>query len=263
MEKYNKLWRTFYALAIIAIAAQQLICRDFRPVIVPTEFPAGLPARLTLTWIVSLAMIAAGIGIIFEIKSREAALLLGALLLLFVLLLQVPYELNLYPANLGVWTDPLKELTLSGGAFIVAGSLPSRGAAPGFISFLEKLIPFGKYFMAVTMIAFGIDHFLYTDFVATLVPAWLPAHIFCTYFAGVALILSGLAIILNIKRKLASALLGLMIFLWLLILHIPRAIVDPYSDMGNEWTSVFEALAFAGISFIIAGKPNRAFGDNP
>lgn len=252
----------FYALAIIAIAVQQLICRDFRPVLVPTAFPAWLPGRLILTWIVSLAMIAACIGIIFEIKSREAALLLGALLLLFTLLLQVPYELNLYPANLGVWTDPLKELTLSGGAFIVAGSLPYRRATPGFISFMEKLIPFGKYFMAITMVAFGIDHFLYTDFVATLVPGWLPAHIFWTYFAGVALILSGLAIILNIKRRLAAALLGLMIFLWLLILHIPRAIADPYSGAGNEWTSVFEALAFSGIAFIIAGKSSRAFSDN-
>ncbi|MDQ6763682.1 MAG: hypothetical protein M3015_13770, partial [Bacteroidota bacterium] len=189
-----RLWRIFYAISIMAIAVQQLICRDLRPVIVPAAFPAWLAGRLIITWIVSLLMIAASVAIIFEIKAREVSLLPGSLLLLFALLLQFPYELNLYPAHLGVWTDPLKELTLSGGAFVVAGSLPPGRAMDSFTLFMQKLIPLGKYFIAITMVAFGIDHFLYTDFVATLVPAWLPAHVFWTYFAGIALILSGLAL---------------------------------------------------------------------
>lgn len=166
----------------------------------------------------------------------------------------MPYELNLYPAHLGSWTDPLKELALSGGAFVVAGSLPKERTNSSLIKFLEKLILAGKYFMAVTMTAFGIDHFLYPDFVSALVPGWMPGHIFWTYFAGFALILSGLAIILNIKRRLVAGLLGLMIFLWFIILHIPRAVADSYSGYGNEWTSVFEALAFSGIAFLIASK---------
>ena len=30
---------------------------------------------------------------------------------------------------------------------------------------------------------------------------------------------------------------------------------EPPSAMGKEWTSVFEALAFSGIAFILAGLP--------
>ncbi|MEP6465698.1 MAG: hypothetical protein ABJB05_05310, partial [Parafilimonas sp.] len=75
-----------------------------------------------------------------------------------------------------------------------------------------------------------------------------------TYFAGTALALSGIAIIINIKRKLAANLLGLMIFIWFIVLHIPRAVADPYSGNGNEITSVFEALSFSGIAFLIAGE---------
>jgi hypothetical protein len=52
--------------------------------------------------------------------------------------------------------------------------------------------------------------------------------------------------------RLASLLVGVMIFLWVLMLHIPRAIADPYTNVGNEWASVFEALAFSGIAFMLA-----------
>ena len=36
------------------------------------------------------------------------------------------------------------------------------------------------------------------------------------------------------------------------MLHIPRAIADPHSGLGNEWTSVCETLAFSGIAFMTA-----------
>jgi len=43
-----------------------------------------------------------------------------------------------------------------------------------------------------------------------------------------------------------------MLFLWVIVLHIPRAIANPYVGNGNELTSVFEALAFSGIALGIA-----------
>ena len=257
MENYNKLWRLFYAIGLIAIAVQQLICADFRPVILPPAFPAWLPARLICTWVFSLGLIADCIAIILEIKARQASLILGGVFLLLVIFCHIPYELNLHATQLGAWTDPFKCLTLSGGAFIVAGSFPSQNNTSAIIKLLEKFIPAGKYFVAVMMIAFGIDHFLYTDFVATIVPAWVGSKIFWTYFAGTALIAAGLGIILNIKRRLAAILAGAMIFIWFVILHIPRAIADPHSGKGNEWTSVFEALAFSGIAFLIASQSKK------
>jgi uncharacterized membrane protein YphA (DoxX/SURF4 family) len=255
MKNQNKLWRTFIILGLIAIAVQQLICGDFRPVMLPPAHPAWLTHRLIWTWVFSIALIAACAAIIFEIKARAVALIMAVVFLLLVLLFQTLAQP--YPAHLAVWTNAFKELTFSGGAFIIAGTLPKENNTPGFIKLSEKLIPSGKYFLAITMVVFGIDHFLYPDFVAGLVPNWIPGHIFWTYFAGVALIASGLGIILNIKRQLAAMLLGIMIFIWLIILHLPRAIADPHSGNGNEWTSVFEALAFSGISFLLAGRQSK------
>jgi uncharacterized membrane protein YphA (DoxX/SURF4 family) len=255
MENLNKLWRSFFATGLIAIAVQQIICHDFRPVMLPPGYPAWLLPRLVWTWVFSIALIAACAAILFGIKARPVSLLLAAVLLLMVLLFQISGQP--YPAHLGVWEDALKELTFSGGAFIVAGSFPQENKASGITKLLEKLIPLGKYFLAVMMVASGIMHFVYPDFVATLVPNWIPGHYFWTYFAGIALIAGGLGIILNIRRQLAANLLGIMIFLWLIMLHIPRAIADPHSGNGNEWTSVFEALAFCGIAFLLASRPDK------
>lgn len=256
MKDLNGLWRSFYAAGIAAIAIQQLFCADFRPVMLPPG-SEWLPDRLLCTWVFSILLLAVGVYIIFGIKARSVSIALGSLLLLMVLLFQLPYVLTNAPKVLANWTDPLKELTLSGGAFIVAGSLPEENvSAP--TRFLAQLIPLGKYFMAVLLVVFGISHFIYKDFVATLVPGWIPGHIFWTYFAGAALIAGGLGIGWGIKRKLAAGLTGLMIFIWLIILHIPRAIADPHSGNGNEWTSVFEALAFSGIAFLICSKSSSA-----
>ena len=161
---------------------------------------------------------------------------------------------------LGSWTHALKELAFSGGAFVIAGSYsPAATIRPEsrLIKLLEKLIPFGRVFFSITMIAFGIDHFLYSEFVAGLVPAWIPDHIFWTYFAGAALIGSGVAIIAKIKLKIVASLLGTMIFLWFIFLHIPRGIADPYGDRGNEMTSVIQSFGFSGVAFVIA------FGTRP
>ena len=116
----------------------------------------------------------------------------------------------------------------------------------------KALIPAGSILFSITMIVFGIEHFLYPDFVKTLVPGWIPFPLFWTYFAAVALIGAGLGILLRIRVKLIATLLGIMIFVWFLVLHIPRAVVAPASDYGNELSSVFEALAFSGVALVIA-----------
>ena len=66
-----------------------------------------------------------------------------------------------------------------------------------------------------------------------------------------------MAIILNIKRGLAAALLGAMILVWFLSLHVPRVVLSVAADRGDEITSAIIALAYGGIAWVIAGKAYR------
>jgi len=261
MEKYNGLWRSFFAIQLIAIAVQQLVCADFRPVILPSGYPHWLGDRIAWNWIFSLIMIAANGAILFEYRGRVISLIMADILLLLILLFFIPYYISIGWQGIGAWNDALKLLVFSGGTYIVAGTFDRDADASSFARFSERLIPAGKYFFSTTMIVFGAEHFIYEKFVAPLVPGWIPWPDFWTYFAGAALIAGGVGIVINVQRRLAGFLLGLAIFLWFIVLHIPRAIADPHSGNGNEWSSVFEAFGFSGIGFIIAGNSKKVISD--
>ena len=239
--------RIFFGLGMIGIGIQHFFFREFIPVIAPT-FPAAIPGRSIWVPLCGAALVAAGLAILLNIKTRRVAIVLGAALLALLVIDHIPYRLTNNPGILGFWGNEFKILTLAGGAWIAAGSLIQQ---PAEVSSADRFMSISRYFLPITVTIFGFEHFLYPDFVATLVPAWIPWHYFWTYFAAVALMVAGLAMIVNIKARLASLMLGIMIFIWFLILHIPRAMADPTSGIGNEVASVFEALAFSGIAFML------------
>ncbi len=254
-ETLIKAGRSFYGICMATVAINQLFYADFRTVILP-PWPSWRATPGIWAYLAGAVFISAGIAIILDKKGRVVALVLGGILLALVLFWHLPYMLFVFPHHLwhlGVWTDVGKELALSGGALVVAGSLSEAEANRSIpIRWLERLIPFGRIFFSITMIAFGIDHFLYTDFVAKLVPGWIPWHVFWTYFGGVALIGSGVAIIFKIKLRVIALLQGTMLFLWFILLHVPDAITRPTFLKGNEVVSAADALGFSGTAFLIA-----------
>jgi uncharacterized membrane protein len=255
----TKCARIFFGIGMAGLGIQHFIYSDFRPVIIPPEWPKWMHFSI-LAYMAGAAIVIAGIFILLERKAKAVSLILGCFLLFCFLFIQCPYTLFVQPnspAHLGLWTDPLKELALSGGAFIIAGLSADTSLTQPLFTVTEKIIPLGKFFFSITLIAFGIDHFFYTEFVAALVPAWVPDHTFWAYLAGVSLIGSGVAITLKIKRRRIALLTSIMIFLWLIVLHIPRAIAEPYVAKGNEITSVFQALAFSGIALGIVLMPKK------
>lgn len=256
MNSLVKAGRINYAIGIAGLGLQQFLYPGFRPVLI-LEWPNWMPGEQIMVYISGLLLIASGAAIIFNTRPKQAMLILGTALLLLLLVFHIEHQLSLHPGSLGSWTDTFKLLALSGGAFVIAGSYPYYDINTEYqpsagMKLVEQLIPLGSIFFSVMMIAFGIDHFLYAQFVVTLVPSWIPFGYFWTYFAGVALASGGMAIFFRIQLRLAGILTGVMMFLWFLILHIPRAVATPELANGNEVTSAFEALAFSGIAFTLA-----------
>jgi uncharacterized membrane protein len=253
MKKLAALGRLFLAVAMIAFGVQHFVYLDFVTRVFP-KLPVWIPGHRFLACVFGAFLVASGAAILFGKAARLAALLLGAAILVSFAMLHLPLVIaNPYAG--GLWTGAGKALALAGGSFLVADSLPPESNVPAHwlvsvVKALERFIPLGRSFLGAFLILCGIQHFIYAEFVVRLVPSWIPGHLFWTYFTGVALIAGGLGIIIPMTARLAASLTGIMIFLWVVLLHIPRALADLHNS--NETTAVFEALAMSGAAILIA-----------
>jgi uncharacterized membrane protein len=222
MNKLAELGRFFLAVAMMAFGAQHFIYLDFVTRVFP-KLPGWIPAHTFLACVFGAFLLASGAAIMIEKAARLTALLLGAVILSSFVLLYLPVLITT-PPNGGLWTSAGKALALSGGSFLVAGSLPVKLDSPanalaGALKALARFIPLGPFFLAAFLVLCGIEHFIYVEFVKSLVPSWIPGDVFWTYFTGAALIAGGVGIIVPLTSRLAGALSGLMIFLWVFLVH--------------------------------------------
>jgi uncharacterized membrane protein YphA (DoxX/SURF4 family) len=251
--------RTAFAVSLIAFAVQQLLFGDFVPGRAP-GWPAGIPGRLLWAYASAGVLFAAGAAVLvtatdgghrYRRAARLASLSVGMIICLWALVRHVPAVMADTQFG-GAWTNAGKALCLSGGALAVGASLaPERRGDQGTRAFIYL----GRACLGIFLINSGIQHFLWEDFVTTLVPSWIPGALFWTYFAGVALVAGGVGLLVPRFAPLAGTLVGAMVFTWVLILHVPRALTAPEAGLRNEWIAVFEALAVSGLAFVVARLP--------
>ena len=257
MGRISDTGRIFYGVAITGIGLPAIYFKDFPYMLLPQQ-DFSFPGHIALINISGVLFILVGICIVIEKKIRPVSFLFGWMLLLIFCLYYLPYQFFVNPnyKNLLEWDNAGKELASAGGAFVIAGlfSEKSKNILNGV---WEKSIRFGSILFSIPIITFGLLHLLHAKDVSTLVPSWVSYPVFWTYLAGIGLMGSGLAIILKIWPGFIAALLGGMIFIWFIILHIPRVINSPVTDLEGEVTSAFLALAYSGIAFVIAGASKR------
>jgi uncharacterized membrane protein YphA (DoxX/SURF4 family) len=251
MKLLIRIGRAFYAVALFVYGFQQLYFGTFRDVFF-SVYQQHLPFLNVFAWAFGLYLIVTGAFLFVPGSGKKAALMLGTILMLLFLGTHITYELISEPNklyHLGLWTAPLKELALAGGAFVVAYSFQTP--LTGKLAVLGKIMPYGNLFFLYTMASFGISHIIYAEFLANTVPDWMANHLFWVNLTGIALVASGIAIILGIRIRIIALLLSLMIFLWFWLVHVPGAMSDPVGSRGNLLASAFDALAYSGIALLI------------
>ncbi len=250
MNKVVGSGRLIFAVAISAIGAENVICaRDGEAVFPVIPFLPGIPL---LAYLAGIALLAAGLSIATKIKARLAATLLGVLFFLCVVFLQIS-RVAASPLDIAVRTGAFETLAFCASAWILAGTLPIDGSRlASWDNAASRLAAPGRYFFAVSSVIFGIDHLLIPQFIASLVPAWIPWSLFWAYFTGAAFIAAGVCIAIRWMADWAAALLGKMFLLWFLLLHVPRVATVKGSHNPDEWSSAFIALGICGGCWIAA-----------
>jgi uncharacterized membrane protein YphA (DoxX/SURF4 family) len=244
--------RILLAMAIAAFGVQYLLAvANIVPAPGP-PWPAAAPP--ILVGIAGVLLLALALCLGWAGLASRAAAVLAIALFLTACLDTLP-KLAAAPRKPGPWTSSFELLAMCGGALVLAATLWKRPPADvptsGRRSRTSTLLLAGRLLFAVSLGVFGVQHFLYGPFIATLLPAWIPGHLFWAYFVGVAFAASALSLATGVQARLAGTLLGLMFLLWVVFLHLPRCFAAPHN--GNEWTSAIVALAMGGCAWILAG----------
>ncbi len=259
MNNLTQAGRFFFAASMIGLGVQQLIYKGF---ITGLEIvPDWIPGHALWAYAAGVILLLSGVSIALNRRARFAAGVLGLLFLLCLLLLHGP-RLDAIIHDGSERSRAFETLAICGGALVLAGALPVELGFPDWNNALEQAVEPGRVLLGISLMVFGVDHFLYAGFVATLIPSWIPGHLFWTYFTGMGFVASAGAIATRIWARLASTLLGMMFLLWVALVHAPR--VAAHVHNGDEWNSALVALAMSGIGFVTAGavgnvwKPARA-----
>src|SRR5260370_16778479 len=106
----------------------------------------------------------------------------------------------------------------------------------------ESLVRPGRVLLAVAMLVFGVQYFLYGRFVGGVppVPASAPGNPPWAYLAGIALIAAGLGIAIRKTARSSAMLLGMLFFLCVAFLHLPA--LAAHVTPPVPWTRPFFPL---------------------
>ena len=241
--------RTYFAIALLGLGVEHIVFQQFVVGRAPA-WPEGVAGQQVWMTASGALVILAGVSIVMRRWGRQALLVLAGVIFVWALLRHLPIVAG-DAVLAGSWTRLGKALTFVGGSLAVAGTLPPVGAGrlSRYANATTSFVRLGGICLGIFLVVSGLQHFKFTPFVITLMPPWFPGdHTWWARFAGVALMAGGLGLLFRRTMAAAALLVGLMLFSWVWIVHLPRTFVSV-----SDAIALFEALAFSGIALLISG----------
>jgi uncharacterized membrane protein len=116
---------------------------------------------------------------------------------------------------------------------------------------LDKIVTLSNLCFAVPLAVFGALHLFGPQLVANIVPEYMPWRMFWVYAVGFALIAASLSIATRIGVRWSGLLFGIMMFLFVAMVHFPGALRTHNRIL---WVIVFREMSFGGGAWMLAGN---------
>jgi uncharacterized membrane protein YphA (DoxX/SURF4 family) len=257
------LGRLFIGVSLLAFGVQHFLYSGFIGDL--GLVPDWAPAHLFWAWLAGVILILGGLSVLTGKYARPITTLLGFVFLLSAFLrftTHIPGMIH----NIGDRGVFFELLSCCAGSWMLArtfsGSDPRSGLGSALVSPLAldavttRLAAPARWLFGIAFVVFGSLHLQAPGWIAGLIPHWIPFHLFFTFFTGSALVAAGLAIAAGFWTRLSAALLTLMLFSWVVLVHAPR-IAHALHD-GDEWNSGYVCLIMAGFALIVAALAPRS-----
>jgi len=216
MDKVRQVATIVAGLLLIYLGILNFVWRDSLLSWQPT--PDGAAWKIPFAYLSGLILIVSGIGILFSQWRTKGAILGAGWIGLWALLLHLPHVVadHNVGALLGLGEASANALGLA----TLTGCFDTRKRA------MLLRLAFG-----LCLVIFGASHFVYADFTAQMVPAWLPDRLGLAYLTGAIHALTGACLLAGIRVRLAATIEALMMSSFVLLVHIPGVAHAPQDRM--------------------------------
>jgi hypothetical protein len=241
----------FYGMGAIALGVVGIVWGDFALQWQPVA--AWFPGRTVLAYLFAAALLLGGVCLndLSLAKGRRytvyGAAALTALYSAVVVFMHVPLIFQ-QPNSFAVWSGAAEQVSLVAGGLAAYANLTweTNGAPAGS--------PLGKTavtLMGVCLLIFGVAHFIYLDFTASLVPAWLPGgQKFWAAATGIGHLAAGIAFLTGVRARLAAYAVTAMFGSFSILVHLPLILTAPTAHMS--WVINAINLALTGAAWAVA-----------
>src|SRR5215469_6418218 len=148
----------------------------------------------------------------------------------------------MHPVILAVFEFSRPAVAMCGaGLVILAIGLMATKNDLARASGLDKIVALGNLCFAIPLAVFGAEHLSEAKLLMNGVPSYLPWRLFLAYFVGFALVATSVSIANKIQVRWSGLLFGIMMFVFLALIHIPRAYAHPHERI--PWTIVFREMS--------------------
>jgi uncharacterized membrane protein len=216
--------------------------------------PEGIAYRGVLAYTAAALMFAAGVGLQWR-KTTRAALLLSAAVYTPFALLWLRRVIG-FPQLSGTWSGFAEQLAPVIAALFAYG----RGAGTN-ARWSPKAVAACRAVFGLCVIGLGLAHFFALTLTARLVPKWIPpGQRFWAAATGVALVLAGVSIAIDVQSARAARLLTVLLLLFGAFVWVPRLFSNPHQPVA--WGGFAITILVCGAAWMVAdgldgGMPAR------
>jgi putative oxidoreductase len=116
---------------------------------------------------------------------------------------------------------------------------------------MKRMTNIGRILYAIPFALFGINHFLMTDYYVGMLTSFIPLGAYTIILTGIMLIAASISIISKKLVRLSTILLAILLFLFIVTIHIPHLFVD--TDKTATIIALLKDISLMGGSMMIAG----------
>lgn len=237
-----------FAVTIIAFGITGLAKGAFTQIWLPV--PKWVPAQTALAYLCAAISLGCGAGLLWQRTAAIASRILLITLLLWLLVLRVPYLFLESPLVLVAWSCGSTAVILAAAWVLYVWFTGERDNQRLRFATGDSGLRIARILYGLSLIPFGLAHFMYLKQTTVLIPGWLPWHVGWAYFTGATFVAAGVAMIIGVCARLAAALSALQMGLFLLIVWVPFMWIGGLSDF--QWGEVVENCALLAAAWVVA-----------